>query len=199
MNYKIERHRVTGIQHYEKDFLKKLGHYNCDYDLTKKEIKEKYFDGDTIYQYTFYDSELELVPEPDNPYDSNAIKVMISGVHIGYIKKGSCSRVKNLLSSPDLLKVDVSLYGGKYKYVSIHEDDDGDEKTDVESRESSYRADIDFYIKTSDVSPGASVNYRSKEPRPASVEKHPVIGKGIKFLILFTVLFLTVLYILARI
>lgn len=196
MNYKTERHRVAGIQYYEKDFVKKLGKYNYDYDLTKKEIKEKYFDGDTIYQYVFDDSVIELVPEPDNPYDSNAIKVMISGVHVGYIKKGSCSRVRNLLNSPDLLKVNVSLYGGKYKYVFVYEDDDGEEKIDVENCESSYRADIDFYIKTSDEAPAAP----EKKCHPSlPSENHPIIGRGVKLLILFAVLFLIALYIGARV
>jgi len=31
---------------------------------------------------------IQLVSEPSNPYDSNAIKVMLNDFHIGYISKG---------------------------------------------------------------------------------------------------------------
>lgn len=38
-----------------------------------------------------------MIEEPDNPEDPNAIKVVMDGEPIGYIKAGSCARVKKLI------------------------------------------------------------------------------------------------------
>ena len=32
-------------------------------------------------------TEVKLVPEPDNRYDSGAVKVVVRGVHVGYVPK----------------------------------------------------------------------------------------------------------------
>lgn len=34
-----------------------------------------------------------LVPEPRNPYDKNAVKVMVRGQHVGYVPADDCARV----------------------------------------------------------------------------------------------------------
>lgn len=66
---------------------------------------------------------MELIPEPDNPYDKNAVRVDMDGLTVGYIKKGSCSHAKNLLNSPDFVSVDLDyMHYGKYKIVYESED-----------------------------------------------------------------------------
>ena len=37
---------------------------------------------------------IELVPDYNNPYDSNAIKAMFNGIHIGFIPKDTASKIK---------------------------------------------------------------------------------------------------------
>ena len=47
------------------------------------------------------DTPIRLVPEPDNPYDSNAIAVYVEGpvlaYHVGYIPRNHCENVLVML------------------------------------------------------------------------------------------------------
>lgn len=82
-----------------------------------------------IYQYRFHPQKVELVPEPDNKYDSNAVKVIVDGVHVGYIKKGSCTHVKKLLAEDRILNINCKIGGGKFKIIT--EDYDPEKDKDV--------------------------------------------------------------------
>ncbi|MCZ0667474.1 HIRAN domain-containing protein [[Ruminococcus] gnavus] len=113
---KTDNFKVAGISSYM-DNLMELAYENDDYEKTKKQIVDDFMYDEKIFQYDFLVSKVELIPEPENEYDSNAVKVVVDGVHIGYIKKGSCSRVKNLLSSGRVTDIDCSIFGGKYKVV----------------------------------------------------------------------------------
>lgn len=44
-------------------------------------------------------SEVELVRDPHNPYDSNAIKVEVEGHHIGFIPKATAADLAPLLDT----------------------------------------------------------------------------------------------------
>lgn len=117
---KTENFKVAGVTQYTKAFLT-LGEKNDDYDLSNAEIKQEYGDGDRIFQYEFFPAKVELIPEPENEYDPNAVMVVVDGEKIGYIKKGNCTHVKNLLAQGDA-RVSVEIGGGKYK--DVLEDDD---------------------------------------------------------------------------
>lgn len=124
---KEEIFNITGVQHYQ-DNLKKVMHENYDYLWENREIKRVFEEGDRIYQYTYNLKELnfELVPEPTNEYDSNAIKAMINGYHVGYIKKGSCTHVKNLMRDANF-KVFITDMGlGKYKAIFDNQVEDNE-------------------------------------------------------------------------
>lgn len=83
---------------------------------SNKEIKE--YDMD-IYQYemTEYDT-VELVDDPENPYDKNAIMVIHKQMGlIGYIPKDDIEKVRKLYEeNPHNISVTLKLFGGKYKY-----------------------------------------------------------------------------------
>ena len=51
------------------------------------------------------DLNVELVPEPDNPHDPNAIKVIMNGQHIGYVPKEKTADIKKIL--PDAYEIDA--------------------------------------------------------------------------------------------
>lgn len=67
-----------------------------------------------------------LIPEPDNPYDSEAVKVMIElrsgkSFHIGYI--GKDSPIKNQITDMTVGFVRVADYsatGGQTSYQLVH-------------------------------------------------------------------------------
>lgn len=120
---KIKKHRVTGTSHYL-DNIKKLGYETVEYTYSKSELIDAGYENECIYQYNYYPSKIELVPEPDNEYDPNAIKVVADGLLIGYIKKGSCKHLLKVIEKNEIVKIDYSIVGGNYKYISYDEDED---------------------------------------------------------------------------
>lgn len=145
-NEKEKSFKVAGISFRTKDLMK-LAVKNEDYSLSKKEIIDEELTDQNIYQYEFPVSKVELVPEPDNEYDQNAVKVVVDGVHIGYIKKGNCSQVKNLMAGDKIDHIGIWIGGGKYKNVM---DDSGyDEKPNysLETGENEFGAKVTVYLK----------------------------------------------------
>ena len=110
--------KVTGTKYYENNILK-LGKINQNYSkVTKKDI-ELY---GTIYKYIFEDSyQIDLIDDVDNPVNPNAIKVLFNGIHVGYIKDGSLTRVRNLLKNSSNILGKVS--GGPCKTSDIRNGD----------------------------------------------------------------------------
>lgn len=143
---KFERHKVAGTS-YHMDAIMALAQENPDYDLTKREIIDDDLVDERIYQYTFTDGPVELVDDPENEHDPNAIKVLVAGQRIGYIKRGSTGRIHNLQRAGRVLGVTAEIYGGKYKVVTCDEDYDGAEHYDLIRDESLYGAAIELRIQ----------------------------------------------------
>lgn len=122
-NFVTKTYHVAGTS-FRIDDIMKLACKNFDYDYSKKELKENCLYNERIYQYDFYSTKTELIPEPSNPQDPNAIKVIVDGIHIGYIKAGSCSHVLKLLRENRIKKIECTICGGKYKYLSYDEFED---------------------------------------------------------------------------
>lgn len=154
MAHKTEKFRITGMSYYTDDIMENLATENDDYLLSKRDLIDSYCDGDKIFKYEFENTPLELVPEPDNEYDPNAIKVVVNGTKIGYIKKGSTTHLKNLLESPDFSGKSIEIYGGKYKQVC----DDT-----IETDEMKIRADLEIYTRIE--APAAPIVQTPEEPQ----------------------------------
>lgn len=119
------------------DLLKRLasGYKKNEYiesweGMTKREMIECYmeqseFEGQTISNV------IRLEPEPDNPYDPNAIKVFMKDVndvehHVGYIRREDTQEIKEQIQRDDFKYIAVSFTGGKYRSI------DYDVETDKE-------------------------------------------------------------------
>lgn len=113
---KVVSHKVAGTS-YRQGAILAMGRKNPDYALTKKELLKRWPQGVTVYEYTFSPKKAELVPEPENPEDPKAIKVLVDGVHVGYIKAGSCAHIHRLLQENRIQKIVPTIVGGKYKAV----------------------------------------------------------------------------------
>lgn len=161
---KSHNFKIAGISHYTDNIIDNLVSDNPDYDLSKSELIDSYSDGDRVYRYDFKTTPLEVVPEPDNEHDPNAVAVKVDGVLVGYIKAGNCSRVKNLLKSPDFNGMDLEIAGGKYKQV-IEEDDD---KFSIEKDEAPFFAVLTIYTKEQEVV--------SDKQAPAPEQAPPVVN-----------------------
>lgn len=107
-------HKVSGTSRKQKELLA-MGKKNPDYALTKRELVKKWPEGVTVYEYKFSPKRAELVPDPDNEHNPKAIKVFVDGVHVGYIKDGSCAHIHKLLRENRLQSIKPSIVGGKYK------------------------------------------------------------------------------------
>lgn len=112
----FERHKVAGTS-YHLDAIMELAEDNPDYDMTQREIIDAGMEEERIYQYTFPDSPVELVDDSGNEQGPNAIKVLVAGQHIGYIKRGSTGRIHKLQRSGRVLGITAEIYGGRYKVV----------------------------------------------------------------------------------
>lgn len=118
-------YRVAGTS-YRTDNILKLAEENSDYEKTKKELIEDGLTDTRVWKFEFYPSKVELIPEPDNPQDSNAIKVVVDGEHIGYIKAGSCSHLHKAMKKDGILSISCEISGGPYKYLCEEYDSDKD-------------------------------------------------------------------------
>lgn len=137
----VHTYKVAGITHYTENVIQ-LATANPQYTMTKKQIIAADLTGYTIWKYQFAPQKAELIPEPDNPYDPNAIKVIVDGLHIGYIKKGSCAHLLNVIRNELLLNIQCELGGGPNK--TVFEDDDDETGETVLAME---KDEISFYCK----------------------------------------------------
>lgn len=137
-----ENHHITGTSYYKKniqEILDKFGVPNPWYTTTKNELIDSEMVEERIYSLEDTVIDATLLEEPDNPYDSNAIKVIIDEYVVGYIKRGSCSHVKKILHSGIPVKTIAKIYGGEYKYLSSEWDDEKEEYVyQIEKNRSDY-------------------------------------------------------------
>lgn len=143
--YNSERHHVAGVSYRQSEIESLIYGDNPLYSFSKQELIDDFHENEYIYQDDFRPSKVELLEEPDNPHDPNAIKVVVDGVHIGYIKKGSCSHVKKLLHSGKIVDIDIEIQGGKYKRVcSEYDYEKGEDVYEIECGTSDYYATVEI-------------------------------------------------------
>lgn len=111
---KTVSHTVAGTS-YRQEVIQAMGVKNPDYALNKRQLVKKYPQGKTVSEYLFLPRKAELIPEPENPHDPKAIKVIIDGQHVGYIKAGSCAHIHRLLQENRIQKIKPKIVGGNYK------------------------------------------------------------------------------------
>lgn len=142
---KSQRFHVAGVNYYLDNILS-LSSDNPLYDSSKSELVEENLTNEKIYELYFNPKKCSLIPEPDNSFDKNAIRVEADGIQIGYIKKGSTSRVRKLMTSDDLVSISVDIGGGKYKIIEEYEDDEK-QAYDMSFGESGFWAVVEIYTK----------------------------------------------------
>lgn len=136
-SYPTRTYKVTGVSHYT-DAFDNMAAENPDYDLDEQELIDSGLIGQRVWQYEFYPEVVEVIPEPTNFHDPNAIKVVVDDELIGYIKAGSCAHLNRIISEGKLGRITCIMGGGPYKYIS--EDEDGDYNMD--EGESRYFAEL---------------------------------------------------------
>ena len=87
---------------------------------TSKEIKEELIFGGRFYKYLpFKIPDVEFIPEFDNEFDPNAVKIVVRGYHLGYVTKSKNRKVLRLTtdSNNEVIK-NAEIYGGDYKDIN---------------------------------------------------------------------------------
>lgn len=154
-NYNTEEFHVSGTSFRENE-IESIGIENYEFDYSRKDFLEIFSEGQRIYKYLFAPKSVVLEEEPDNKYDKNAIKVIIDDVHVGYIKKEDCTHVKQLIDSKNIISIDATISGGKYRYYYEDYDDDAmDYKTHIKTERHNYS--IYITLKLNHISCNGSV------------------------------------------
>ena len=89
-----------------------------------KEIKEELIFSDRFYKYSPFElSDVDFVPELDNQFDPNAVKIVVRGYHLGYVTKSKNRKVLRLTtdSNNEVIKI-AKIYGGDYKDIDPESD-----------------------------------------------------------------------------
>ena len=138
-NYKepIASVSVVGESHY-KENIAGLGVASRTYFVPVERLYGSYTEGDVLYKYNFDPMPAELVAEPDNPHDANAIRVDIFGETVGYIPRGDTARVRELLS--DDPEVEAIITAGPNKLIR-----DAGGVLDYEQRDYDFSVRLCFY------------------------------------------------------
>lgn len=121
----VNTYHATGME-YRMESLLRISVENTDYSKSQKSLITEGLVGERVWELEFYPHKVELIPEPDNPYDPNAIKVVVDGEHIAYIKKGSCAHLLKLIRDGRIEKIECVIGGGNFKYIQEDWDEDGE-------------------------------------------------------------------------
>lgn len=142
---KTEKHNLTGIKYYM-DAVMALAKPNPDYNKSKTALQREGLIETTVTEYIWPLYEAELEPEPDNPHDPNAIKVLVDGRLIGYIKAGSCARVHKKIREDRIERMTVQIGGGRGK-ILVPDEDSEKERYVLEDRNTVYWANLIIHLK----------------------------------------------------
>ena len=102
--------------YYRLDNFNRFGTPNPLFDYSRKELKEGDIVNERIYEYFYKIGKITFEDEPTNEYDPNAVKILSDGIHIGYIKKGSTTRLRNIMKK-NVLSIEATAGGGNYKIL----------------------------------------------------------------------------------
>lgn len=106
----VEKFVVAGT-YYHMAAIQRLAVANPEWRKSGKTLAAEGRAMEEIPHYLYKNSPVELVPEPKNPHDKNAIKVMIAGEHVGYISRDENVHVGSLLQSKRITGVTAEISG----------------------------------------------------------------------------------------
>lgn len=93
--------------------LIKICERNKGFQLSDEDFIARYKPGIKVFQYVFTDRPAQLVPEPTNKADPNAVQVIVEGQQIGYVPKEELPIVWQYLRRYS--SASVVIYGGPWK------------------------------------------------------------------------------------
>lgn len=166
------KYQVAG-ESFHRDEILQLMHLNPDYRLPEETLIKKYRNGGAVYKYRPpLNLNVSLEPEPDNPHDKNAVKVILNGRHVGYIKRGSAAHIRNLLQTRSISHMEATLGGGPCIELERYGDDPDD--VTMEIYEDDDEGELDFSATVIITEPAPK---KKADPEPAA----PAQAKPVEF------------------
>lgn len=102
------------------DDIMNLVEKNEDYKLKKKDLIEDNRVDEKIFKYEL---NTQATISPVSCGGVEQLQVFVHNTHIGNIKKGGMSRVRNLLKKANIQRIDAEVTGGEYKELTIWDDE----------------------------------------------------------------------------
>lgn len=103
--------------YYCADAFPKIMNKRREYSFKPETLLKNNRANQRIYKYYYTEIPAELVLEPTNKHDTNAVKVVVKGEKIGYIPADMTKEVRNIIGNYHLISVIATLTGGGYKIV----------------------------------------------------------------------------------
>lgn len=119
---KTDTYSVAGMN-YRYENVEAVGKKNPDFSRPASELIAEGKTDKRIYEYSFLGVQFSLKPEPSNPHDKNAIKILADGKHIGYISSDENQKALALMKSGRVKSVGGTMYGGSYKLFTPADQD----------------------------------------------------------------------------
>lgn len=131
--------RVAGVSYRQQA----IEDYCIKEDLDEEDKYDGYSDEDILeemdYDEYYYEygsvfitsNDIKLKEEPDNPYDPNAIMVLLDNKHIGYVPRIITNKVSPILKNKDGYDISARIVGGNCKYIDYYTDEIVKEKLDL--------------------------------------------------------------------
>lgn len=111
------QYNVVG-ESFRKKEISTIGVPNPKYKLSKSDLYKNRLLDVIVYEFTFPKVETVLIPEPSNKHDSNAMKVIMNGVHVGYIKASESAGVNKMLEERRIRRIQGYLCGGNSRTLN---------------------------------------------------------------------------------
>ena len=85
--------------------------------MPREKLSQMGYIGRKIYRLYYKVQSVRLVPEPTNPHDPNAIKVLINNLHIGYVPRNDTKLVSQIMGSGPV-ELSAVITGGEYRMIT---------------------------------------------------------------------------------
>ena len=111
-----ETFHAVGVTYYENN-IHQLARLNPEWKKTTATIIKEGKAGKRIFKNNYINRPVELIAEPGNPHDPNAVAVHFAGKLVGYISREENQRVRAILEGREIVSISGFIGGGAYKIV----------------------------------------------------------------------------------
>lgn len=108
---------VAGALYYRRNEVFSLLKETADWKKSPAQLLAEGKAGKYIYRYRIFEDSAQLVREPTNEHNHNAVMIVVHGVQIGYVPESMLDAVRLLMKKDPSLSVTVKIYGGERKQV----------------------------------------------------------------------------------